>query len=158
MTMRKPIALLLLSILAFSLLLLTAGCRENSFRDNELVRRVRLRNTPEALADDLFAALASGDMDRLDALSTPRVRSMLRNELALLYPDLSFEDAMSRCAVSLKQKYENGSFSGIVLTKNENGAEATGSFMKKDGSPPPAVVSFRLIRDEHGNWKNDTRL
>ena len=155
MTMRKPIVLLL-PILAFALLL-TAGCRENSFRDNELVRRVRLRNTPEALADDLFAALAAGDMDRLDALSTPRVRSMLRNELALLYPEITFEDAVSRCAVSLKQKYENGSFSGIVLTKNENGAEATGSFIKKDGGPP-AVVSVRLVRDEHGNWKNDTRL
>lgn len=143
---------------AFSLVLLFgAGCRENSFRDNGLIRRVRMRNTPEALSDDLFAALASGDAERLDALSTPRVRSMLRNEFALLYPALSFDDAMTRYSASLKEKYKDGDFSGITLKKNENDAAASSFFVKKDGSPRD-VVSFHLVLDEHGIWKNDTRL
>jgi len=156
-TMRKRLLFLFLPA-AFSMaLLFAAGCRENSFRDNGLIRRVRLRNTPEALSDDLFAALGSGNAERLDALSTPRVRSMLRNEFALLYPELSFDDAMTRYSASLKEKYEDGAFSGITLKKNENDATASSSFVKKDGSPP-AVVSFHLVLDEHGIWKNDTRL
>ena len=158
MKMRKRLLIPLLLPAVFPVLLLfAAGCRENSFRDNELVRRVRLRNTPEALSDDLFAALAAGNAERLDALSTPRVRSMLRNEFALLYPALSFDEAMTCYSASLKEKYKDGAFSEITLTKDENGAAAAGSFVKKDGTPS-APVSFRLVRDEHGNWKNDTRL
>ena len=141
----------------FLILLLMPGCRENSFQDNELVRRVRLRNTPEALSDDLFSALAAGNAERLDALSTPRVRSMLRNEFALLYPKLSFDDAISRYSASLKEKYKDGTFSEITLIKSENGATASASFAKNDFCPP-SVISFQLVRDEHGNWKNDTRL
>ena len=146
----------LLSAALFSLFLFS-GCRENSFRDNGLIRRVRLRNTPEALADDLFAALAAGNAERLDILSTPRVRNMLRNEFALLYPELPFDDAMTRCSASLKKKYEDGTFSGVTLTKSENEAAASSFFVKKDGSPA-IQVSFRIVRDEHGIWKNDTRL
>ena len=156
-TMRKRIPFFFLSA-AFSLVLLcAAGCRENSFRDNGLIRRIRMRNTPEALSDDLFTALAAGNAERLDALSTPRVRSMLRNEFALLYPTLSFDDAMTRYSALLKEKYEDGAFSGISLKKDENEVTASHSFVKNDGSPPVAV-SFRLILDEHGIWKNDTRL
>lgn len=158
MKTRKGILLILFLPTVFLILLFfAAGCRKNSFRDNELVRRVRLRNTPEALSDDLFAALAAGNAERLDALSTPRVRSMLRNEFALLYPKLSFDDALTRYAASLKEKYEDGAFSEITLTKDENGAAASGTFVQNDGTPS-SVISFRLVRDEHGNWKNDTRL
>ena len=156
MKRRKWFPLLLLPAVCL-LSAFAAGCRDNSFRDNGLIRRVRLRNTPEALSDDLFSALASGNAERLDALSTPRVRSMLRNEFALLYPALPFDDAMSRYAESLKETYADGTFSGITLTKGENDVTASGSFAKKDGSPP-VPVSFRLVLDEHGIWKNDTRL
>ena len=150
----KTFFLLAAALLA---LFLSAGCRDNSFRDNGLIRRMRMRNTPEALADDLFAALAAGDAERLDGLSTPRVRSMLRNEFALLYPELPFDDAMTRCSASLKKKYEGGTFSAISLKKSEDEFEAASFFVKKDGSPA-VRVSFRIIRDEHGIWKNDTRL
>lgn len=156
MRLRKLVLCLLPALLAFSLLP-AAGCRKNSFRDNELVRRVRLRNTPQALSDDLFAALAAGKAERLDALSTDRVRNMLRNEFALLYPALSFDDAMTRYSASLKQKYENGAFSEITLAEDGKGATVSGVFTGKDGAEP-IPVSFRIVRDEHGNWKNDTRL
>ena len=155
--MRNRTFFLLSSLILFFLLVLAAVCRKNSFRDNELIRRIRLRNTPEALADDLFSALDAGDMERLDALSMPRVRSMLRNEFALLYPDLSFDEAMIRWADSVKKKYGDGVFSGITLSKSENGVTASSLFTGKNGEPP-VLVSFRLVRDEHGNWKNDTRL
>lgn len=157
MKTRKRFLFLLLSAVFPVLFFFAAGCRDNSFRDNELVRRVRLRNTPEALSDDLFAALASGNAERLNTLSTPRVRSMLRNEFALLYPELSSDDAMTRYSASLKEKYKDGSFSGITLTKSEDSATASSFFVKKD-DPTPSAVSFQLIRDNHGNWKNDTRL
>ena len=96
MKKRKLLLLLLLPAILILLLLAISTYRENSFRDNGFIRRVRLRNTPEALSDDLFTALAAGDTERLDALSAPRVRSMLRNEFALLYPKFTFDDAMSR--------------------------------------------------------------
>ena len=157
MKKRKRLLLLLIPAILIVLLLAMSGYRKNSFRDNGFIRRLSMRNTPEALSDDLFAALAAGDAERLDALSSPRIRSMLRNEFALLYPTLTFDDAMSRYAASLKEKYDNGTFSEIKLVKDEDGATATSSFVKMDGSAP-SVVSFRLVRDEHGNWKNDTRL
>ena len=137
---------------------LLSACRENGFRDNAIVRRIGLKNTPDAVFSDLAKAEFDGDAGRLFALSTPRVRAMLRNEFRLTAPELSFEEALALYADTLREQNKGYSVTLVSLKEDADGAACTGiCFASADGKKS-RQFSCRIIRDGDGNWKNDSRL
>lgn len=137
------------------------SCKDEPLRDHALLRRLRLRNTAEAVSQDFADALRSGDTARLFALSVPSVRCKLDNELHLVFPHLSDAERLQAYALSLKLKYGNTPLLATPIPGSaaSPGEEAKVRFFRI--ASPDSAVSGHLLElrcDRYGNWKNVSRL
>ena len=137
------------------------SCKNERLRDHALLRRLRLRNTAEAVSQDFTDALRSGDTARLFALSTPVVRCKLDNELRLVFPHLSDAERIQVYALSLKLKYGNTPLLiRPVADRAADSGEDSGIRLYRISAVGAADAGrlLELRRDRYGNWKNVSRL
>ena len=158
----KKILLFLIAVLAA---VSVSSCKDERFRDHALLRRLRLRNTAEAVSQDFAEAFRTGDTSRLLALSDPAVRCKLENELRLVFPHLSDAERMQAYALSLKLSGAGRPLQAIPV-RHENTDEKEEEEEKKEVrfyriAAPDSVDGGHFIelrRDRYGNWKNVSRL
>ena len=156
----KKILLFLIAVLAA---VSVSSCKNERLRDHALLRRLRLRNTAEAVSQDFAEALRTGDTARLLALSEPAVRCKLENELRIVFPHLSDDERMQAYALSLKLSGARRPLQAVPVRNDENsGAEEEKETIRFYRIAPPDAADggyvIELRRDRYGNWKNVSRL
>ncbi len=154
MNMKKN-KLVLIAITAC--LFLVCGCKENTLDSSAILRKIRLRNNPDAVMTDLVAALQKGKAKALYNLSTDRLQNIMENTCLFANKEMEFGEILKHRNEYLKQHYSVWLLSSKPVTK-EDKVCIYDLIMQKPESQETKVIPVKLILDEHKNWKNDTRF
>ena len=141
-----------LLFLCAGLILVLSACKDRNLQDMELIRKLRQRNTPDAVAADLTDAMKKGDVKSFFTLSTDRVRNATVNHYLLRDLGMTEDDALQIFSGELKNRFQ----SGELLPAKEK--QETTDHAEYQFKTEQETVLIRLQCDQHGAWKNDTRF
>ncbi len=146
---------------------LLCSCKDDSLKDSAIIRRLRLRNNPEAVAQDFLKAYQTGRMENLLVLSLPRIQDKFYNELQLSAsePGKSPEELLKEYSGKLGEKFRDIQLAAVRITPEpEPETEETPLYIEyhiRNAEEQQENVTYfilRLAKDEYGTWKNTTRL
>ena len=144
-------------ILSAAILLFFCGCKENTLDSNEILRRIRLRNNPDAVMADLVAALQKGKAKALYTLSTDRLQNITENTCLFADKEMEFGEILKRQNEYLQQHYSVWLLSSKLVKKDDKVC-IYDLIMQKPDSQETKTIQVKLVLDNHKNWKNDTRF
>lgn len=147
----------LVFVLAVILASCFCGCKDNTLNSSEILRRIRLRNTPDDVMVDLVTALQKGKAKSLYALSSDRVQNIVENTCRFADEEMEFGEILKRRNEYLKKHYSVWLLSSKPVRKDKNVCTYE-LIMQNPDSDEVRVIPVKLILDQQKNWKNDTRF
>ena len=147
----------LILILSAAVLLFFCGCKDKTMDSNEILRRIRLRNNPDAVMTDLVTALQKGKAKALYNISTDRLQNITENTCLFADKEMEFGEILKRRNEYLQKHYSAWILSS-KLVKKEDKVCIYDLIMQKPDSQETKIIQVKLVLDNHKNWKNDTRF
>lgn len=138
-------------------LLFAAGCKENSVKSSEILRKIRLKNNPDDIAADLITALQKGKAKQIYTLSSDRIQNIMENSALFANEEMEFNDILKHWEEYLKKQYSSYLLT-VKLLKKEKKSCIYQLYMQTPGTEECKIMQITLQMDEHKNWKNDTRF
>ena len=133
-------------ILSAAILLFICGCKDKPMDSSEILRRIRLRNNPDAVMTDLVAALQKGKAKTLYNLSTDRLQNITENTCLFADKEMEFGEILKRRNEYLKQHYSVWLLSSKLVKKEEKVC-IYDLIMQKPDSQETKTIQVKLVLD-----------